>query len=102
MPVLEQVSGIKDLREEKRLSHSSAVIKLSPGSSASHSHNHTPLSPARTTAPPGQGWNDNTDPPDFNQLKPGLCQLWRQFYADFSAQALHESEGTLSLNLPQF
>ena len=38
--------------------------------------------------PPGGGWNDDVDPPNFNQLKLGLWQPLPQFYDEFcSAQA---------------
>ena len=38
--------------------------------------------------PPGGGWNDDVDPPDFSQLKLGLCQPLPQFSAEFfSVQA---------------
>lgn len=59
MPVLEQVSVINGLREqrntgmERRQSNSRAVIKWSPRSSSR---------------------DDDVDPPDFNQLKFGLCE----------------------------
>ena len=34
---------------------------------------------------PGGGWDDDVDPPDFNQLKLGLCWPLPQFYAEFSS-----------------
>ena len=38
--------------------------------------------------PPGGGWNDDVDPPDFSQLKLGLGQPLPQFSAEFfSVQA---------------
>ena len=49
----------------------------------------TNLSSTGTRSPhPGGGWNDDVDPPNFNQLKLGLWQPLPQFYNEFcSAQA---------------
>ena len=37
------------------------------------------------TPHPGGGWNDAVDPPDFSQLRLGLCQPLPQFYGEFSS-----------------
>ena len=81
MPVLEQVSVINGLREqrstgtEKRQSNSNAVIKQSPSSSE----------------------DDDVDLPDFSQLKFGLCEPLSQFCAEFSSA---QYACSLSLNFP--
>ena len=84
MPVFGQVSVINGLREqrntgtEKRQSKSRAVIKQSPRSSSR---------------------DDDVDPPDFNQLKFGLCETLFYFCAEFSTA---QYACSLSLNFPNF
>ena len=73
MLALEQVSVINDLkrtkgRKSREKANNSSVIKQSPSSPQGI------YSSAGTKAPhPGGAWNDDVDPPDIHQLKPGLC-----------------------------
>ena len=66
-------------------------IQQSPGSFFKEftQQSDTNLSSTGTRPPlPGGGWNDDVDPPNFNQLKLGLWQPLPQFYDEFcSAQA---------------
>ena len=82
---------------ETRQSNNSVVITQGPISSSRDIHNNISLSSA------GGGWNDHVDPPDFNQLKLGLCWPLPQFYVNSPLlKPLHKHAWTLSLKLPHF